>query len=87
MNRQANVGVLSAPRGLSIDAAAAYTGCRTASAFRAWVRKGMMPKPIPGTHVYDRKAIDLALDRMSRLSRTVSEQSPYEEWKKREGAA
>jgi hypothetical protein len=75
------------PRGLSLEEAAAYAGCRTTSAFKDWVRKGIMPKPIPGTHRYDRKAIDSALDRMSGLSPTVPEQSDYGAWKQREGAA
>ena len=44
-------------RGLSIDEAAAYAGCRTVSAFRDWIRRGLMPGPLPGTHRYDRKAI------------------------------
>jgi hypothetical protein len=57
------------------------------SAFRAWVRKGIMPGPIPGTHRYDRKAIDSALDRMSGMSPTVSEQTAYGAWKQRESAA
>jgi hypothetical protein len=34
------------------------------------VRKGIMPTPLPGTHRYDRKAIDAALDRLSGLSAT-----------------
>jgi hypothetical protein len=40
-----------------------------------------------GTHVYDRKAIDSALDRMSGFSPNVAEQSAYAGWKKSEGAA
>lgn len=72
-------------RGLTIEEAATYAGCRTVSAFRAWVRKGIMPAPIPGTHRYDRKAIDFALDRISGLSATM-EQSAYGVWKEHEGA-
>jgi hypothetical protein len=75
------------PRGLSLEKAAAYAGCQTVSAFKDWVRKGIMPKAIPGTHRYDRKAIDSALDRMSGLSPTVPEPSEYEAWKQRESAA
>lgn len=75
------------PRGLTLDQAAAYAGCATVSAFRDWIRKGIMPGPIPGTHRFDRKAIDAALDRLSGLSTTVPEQSPYEAWKTREGAS
>ena len=73
-------------RGLTVNEAAAYAGCKTQTAFRSWVRRGIMPRPIPGTHRYDRKDIDSALDRMSRLSPTV-EQTAYGAWKQREGAA
>jgi hypothetical protein len=73
-------------RGLTISEAAIYAGCKTQTAFRSWVRKGIMPGPIPGTHRYDRKAIDSALDRMSGLSPTV-EQTAYGAWKQRAGAA
>ena len=74
------------PRGLSIEQAAVYAGCKTVSAYRDWVRKGIMPGPIPGTHRYDRKAIDAALDRKSGLSAQL-EVSAYGAWKQREGAA
>jgi len=56
------------PRGLSIEEAAAYAGCKSVSAFRARVRRGLLPKAIPGTHSWDRKAIDRALDTASGLS-------------------
>lgn len=74
-------------RGLTVREAAHYTGCRTVAAFRAWVRKGIMPRPVPGTHRYDRKAIDSALDRMSGLSPTLPELSAYGAWKNRESTA
>ena len=69
------------PRCLTVTDAAAYAGCKTVSAFRDWVRRGIMPGPLPGTHRYDRKAIDAALDRLSGLSATMTELSPYEAWK------
>lgn len=78
---------MTPPRGLTVEQAAEYAGCQTVSAFRDWVRKGKMPGPIPGTHRYDRRAIDAALDRLSGLTTTVPEQSAYEAWKAREGAA
>jgi hypothetical protein len=68
-------------RGLSAHEAAAYAGCNTVAAFRTWVRKGLMPGPLPHTHRYDRKAIDAALDRLSGLSTTMIELSEYESWK------
>jgi hypothetical protein len=71
------------PRCLNAEDAAAYAGCNTVAAFRAWVRKGIMPPPLPGTHRYDRKAIDAALDRLSGLSTNMTEPSEYEAWKQR----
>jgi hypothetical protein len=76
------------PRGLSATAAAAYAGCQTVAAFRAWVRRGIMPKPMPGTRRYDRRAIDLALDHLSQITSHSSESSVYGQWKRQnEGAA
>lgn len=78
------------PRGMSREQAAAYAGCESLSAFNNWVRRGIMPKPIPGTRKWDRKAIDAALDRMSGLdSKMQLQRSPYDEWKasQNEGAA
>src|ERR1700693_5532377 len=56
------------PRGLSREEAAAYAGCESLSTFSDWIRRGIMPDPIPGTHKWDRKAIDAALDRPIRPS-------------------
>jgi hypothetical protein len=80
--RAASFWQAAIPRCLSVDDAAAYAGCKTVSAFRDWVRRGIMPGPLPGTHRYDRKAIDAALDRLSGLSTTIMELSPYEAWKR-----
>jgi hypothetical protein len=55
------------PRGMSKQQAAAYAGCESLSAFSDWVRRGFMPRPIPGTRKWDRKAIDAALDRLTGL--------------------
>jgi hypothetical protein len=68
------------PRGLSREAAAAYAGCESLSTFHDWVRRNILPGPIPGTHIWDKKAIDAALDRASGLSTT--EMSALEQWKK-----
>ena len=74
-------------RGLSIEEAAAYAGCKSVSAFRDWVRRGLMPRRIPGTHRYDRRAIDAALDRMSGLAATETEETEFDRWmREREGA-
>ena len=76
------------PRGLSAAAAADYAGCQTVAAFHAWVRRGLMPKPMPGTRRYDRRAIDLALDQLSQITSHSAEPSAYEQWKRQnEGPA
>lgn len=70
------------PRGISKRDAAAYCGCTTLEAFDDWVRKGIVPPSIPGTHRWDIKAIDAALDRASGLSITPSDHlTPYQRWK------
>lgn len=70
------------PRGLSKEDAAAYAGCESLSAFNDWVRRGIIPGPIPGTHRWDRKAIDFALDRASGLPTTIApEMSAFDRWK------
>jgi len=76
------------PRGMSKEQAAAYAGCETLSAFNDWIRRGIMPGPIPGTHKWDRKAIDAALDRLSGLQPKIEAQlSPYDAWKASQNAS
>jgi hypothetical protein len=60
------------PRGLSKGDAAAYAGCDSLSTFNNWIRRGIMPGPIPGTHKWDRKAIDAVLDAISGLKTTIA---------------
>lgn len=62
-----SASLLPMPRGLTREEAAAYCGCGSVSTFDGWMRKGIVPGPIPGTKRWDRKAIDLALDRASSL--------------------
>lgn len=52
------------PRLLSEHDACKATGLPLAT-FRAWVRLGRLPQPIPDCGLYDLKAIDAALDRFS----------------------
>lgn len=66
------------PRGLSKEQAAEYCGCESVSAFDNWIRRRIVPGPIPGTARWDRRAIDRALDRRSGL---VSDAGPtIDEW-------
>jgi hypothetical protein len=76
------------PRVLSKEQAAAYAGCETLSALNDWVRRGIVPGPIPGTRKWDRKAIDAALDRLTGLQRKIEAQtSPYDAWKASQNAS
>jgi hypothetical protein len=68
------------PRGMSKKDAATYAGCDTLSSFNDWVRRGIMPGPIPGTQKWDRKAIDASLDRLSGLEPRIAP-SAYDQWK------
>jgi len=52
------------PRLITGPEAAAHLGISPAT-FSKWVAKGIAPKPIPNTRRWDRKAIDLALDKTS----------------------
>lgn len=71
------------PRLLSGPDAAAYLGL-TPTSFSKWVAQGKLPKPLPGTRRWDRKAIDLALDQASGIvaPAAMSEEDPYEMWKR-----
>jgi hypothetical protein len=68
------------PRGMSKEAAAEYAGAESLSTFSDWIRRGIMPGPIPGTQKWDRKAIDAYLDRASGLEPTIPA-DPFSEWK------
>jgi hypothetical protein len=68
------------PRVLSREDAARYCGCDTARAFDEWVRKGIIPRPIPGTTKWDRLAIDDALDRYRPCAPSI-QADPYDAWK------
>lgn len=72
------------PRGLTREQAAAYAGCQTLSTFNDWIRRGILPRPIPGTHVWDRRAIDAALDQASGIPTTLNDD--FDEWKARRDA-
>lgn len=70
------------PRLMSGSEAAAYCGLVPAS-FSQWVAAGRLPGPLPGTRRWDRKAIDLALDRLSGIEIPIARQDddPYLAWK------
>jgi hypothetical protein len=72
------------PRLMMGAEAAAYLGLTPAS-FTKWVADGRAPKPLPGTRRWDRKAIDLALDKLSGIppapvSREEQEKEEGDKW-------
>lgn len=69
------------------EVAAEYCGCSTMTAFDVWIRKGIVPGAIPGTNRWDRKAIDLALDRASNIEDRVPSVSLLAEWKARKAVS
>ena len=64
------------PRCLNRESAAEYCGC-SPSAFDDWVRRGIVPGPLRGTKQWDRKAIDVALDKMSGLETETTSTDPH----------
>lgn len=73
-------------RCLTASEAANY--CRlTSSGFRAWVARGTLPPPLPGTRRWDRHAIDAALDRLSGLEKPDAGQpnDDFDRWMREHG--
>lgn len=65
------------PRLMTKADAAAYCGVCPAT-FTNWVASGVMPSPFRGTRMYDRHAIDAAIDRDSGILRaTAPEEAPW----------
>ena len=50
------------------------------STFDVWVRKGILPAPIPKTKRWDMKAIHAKLDKVSGLAQDTA--SPYQRWQR-----
>jgi hypothetical protein len=71
------------PRLMSGSSAAAYCGV-TLATWSKWVATGIMPKPLPGTRRWDRKAIDLTLDKASGITTVTApeDEDPLEAWSK-----
>lgn len=59
----------------------------TPSGFSDWVRRRIVPGPIPGTHRWDRKAIDAALDKLGGFTPQSEDEDPFDAWRRQhEGA-
>lgn len=68
----------SQPRLISRSEAAQYCGLTT-SGFSDWVKRGVLPTPIPGTNRWDRRAIDARLDRISGLQTQTNDGNDFDE--------
>lgn len=68
-----------APRLLTREQAAAYCGVGVTT-FTAWVRRGIVLGRIPGTHRWDRNAIDATFDVMSQIHGKL-EPDALDRWK------
>lgn len=71
-----------APRLLSGASAATYCGI-TLATWSKWVADGIMPKPVEFTRRWDRKAIDIALDKASGIvaPSIVPQEDEFSKWK------
>jgi hypothetical protein len=77
--RQAHFDFVSAARLLTRGQAAAYCGVGTTT-LTTWIEHGIIPGPVPSTHRWDRKAIDVALDILSRIDDKI-ESNALDQWK------
>ena len=71
-------------RCLSVREMASY--CQlTTNGVRSWVSRGILPPPLPGTRRWDRKAVDVALDRLSGLKNETVEENDFDRWLRENG--
>ena len=75
---------MTEPRLMTGPEAAAYLGL-TPATFSKWVSSGKAPPPLPGTRRWDRKALDLALDKISGtrpapISEEDQEEDEWQQW-------
>lgn len=69
------------PRLITRHEAATYCGLKP-SAFSLWVANGTMPKPVPGTRRWDRRAIDAKLDEKSGIAKKDSDETDLQKWRR-----
>lgn len=73
---------MTQPRLMPGAEAAAYLGLKPGT-FAQWVATGRAPAPLPGTRRWDRKALDLALDKLSGIAPSIApadEEMTLAEW-------
>lgn len=80
---------MTEPRLLTGPAAAAYLSISHAT-FSKWVAAGTVPAPVPNTRRWDRKALDLALDKVAGIVAPYyaepEDECPLEKWKREDAA-
>jgi hypothetical protein len=54
--------------------------------FDTWVRKKILPGPIPGTRRWSRVSVERALAHERAVGSIGPDRSPFEEWKRRNAA-
>lgn len=69
------------PRLLTKKAAAAYVGVSVPT-FAKWVLAGIMPASASITKMWDRKAIDSQLDKISGLESETKKEDSFDIWKR-----
>lgn len=73
------------PRLLTQTQAAQYCNLSPAQ-FNAWVRDGRIPGPLPGTHRWDKVALDRDIDRLSGIVPKSEPEDALEAWKRKRDA-
>ncbi|WP_245304982.1 hypothetical protein [Rhizobium leucaenae] len=61
--------------------AAAYCDLKP-SAFSQWVAIGRLPRPLLGTHKWDKVALDARLDELSGIKLEAANEDPFLKWEK-----
>jgi len=56
------------------------------SAFSQWITVGRLPKPIAGTHKWDKRAIDARLDELSGISVEAEKETDLQKWRRERDA-
>ncbi len=72
-------GLLSPPRLMTRCEAAAHCGVGITT-LNDWMERGIIPGPLPGTHRWDKKAIDAFLDILSRIE-DEAEGTALDQWR------
>lgn len=69
------------PRLMTGAQVATYCGV-TPATFSKWAAAGIVPKPLPGTRRWDRRAIDAALDKASGFTPAAAQEDAFAQWER-----